>query len=64
MGAPAGGPAVKALSIRQPWVWAIVHAGKDIENRTWWTPYRGPVLIHAANAAAQDARHNDQGGRP
>jgi len=24
---------VKALSIRQPWAWAILHAGKDIENR-------------------------------
>ena len=24
---------MKALSIRQPWAWAILHAGKDIENR-------------------------------
>lgn len=24
-----------ALSVRQPWAWAIIHAGKDIENRTW-----------------------------
>jgi hypothetical protein len=24
---------VKCLSIRQPWAWAILHAGKDIENR-------------------------------
>jgi hypothetical protein len=39
---------VKALSIRQPWAWAIIHAGKDVENRTWSTSYRGPVLIHAA----------------
>lgn len=39
---------MKALSIRQPWAWAIIHAGKDIENRTWFTKYRGPVLIHAA----------------
>lgn len=23
-----------ALSVRQPWAWAIIHAGKDIENRT------------------------------
>lgn len=36
-----------ALSIRQPWAWAIIHAGKDIENRTWWTSQRGPVCIHA-----------------
>lgn len=37
-----------ALSIRQPWAWLILHAGKDIENRTWPTRYRGHVLIHAA----------------
>ena len=37
-----------AISIRQPWAWAIVHAGKDIENRNWPTRYRGPVCIHAA----------------
>lgn len=26
----------------------ILHGGKDIENRTWTTRYRGPVLIHAS----------------
>jgi hypothetical protein len=36
-----------ALSIRQPWAWAIVHAGKDIENRDWSTRFRGRFLIHA-----------------
>jgi len=39
---------MKALSIRQPWAWCIIHAGKDIENRIWNTGYRGPILIHAA----------------
>jgi hypothetical protein len=38
----------KALSIRQPWAWAIINAGKDIENRDWATKFRGPVCIHAA----------------
>ena len=37
-----------ALSIRQPWAWLIIHAGKDIENRTWYTKVRGRVLVHAA----------------
>ncbi len=41
-------PAVKALTIRQPWAWAVVYAGKDVENRRWRTSYRGPLLIHAA----------------
>jgi hypothetical protein len=36
-----------ALSIRQPWAWAILHAGKDVENRTWMSSFRGPVAIHA-----------------
>lgn len=39
---------MKALSIRQPWAWAILHAGKDVENRSWSTPFRGEFLIHAA----------------
>lgn len=37
-----------ALSIRQPWAWLIIHAGKDVENRTWRTAVRGRVLIHAS----------------
>jgi hypothetical protein len=23
----------KALSIRQPWAWAVIYGGKDVENR-------------------------------
>lgn len=38
---------MKALSILQPYAWLIVNGHKDIENRTWYTPVRGPVLIHA-----------------
>lgn len=26
---------MKALSIKQPWAWLIVHGFKDIENRDW-----------------------------
>lgn len=39
---------MKAISIRQPWAWLIVNGYKDIENRSWCTKYRGPVLIHAS----------------
>ena len=35
-----------ALSIQQPYAWAILYAGKDIENREWFTHFRGRVLIH------------------
>jgi len=38
---------MKALSIRQPWAWLIVYGFKNVENRTWRTSYRGPLLIHA-----------------
>lgn len=35
----------KAISIKQPWAWAIAHGFKTIETRTWHTPYRGELLI-------------------
>lgn len=41
---------MKALSIKQPWAWMILHAGKDIENRDWPTGYRGTFLIHASKS--------------
>ena len=44
---------MKALSIRQPWAWLIIHAGKDVENRTWCTNYRGRFLVHAAKGMTQ-----------
>jgi hypothetical protein len=37
----------RMLTVRQPWAWAIIHAGKDVENRTWYTDHRGPLLIVA-----------------
>lgn len=40
---------MKALSVRQPWAWLIVNGFKDIENRSWNTKHRGPVLIHASS---------------
>lgn len=38
---------MRCLSIQQPWAWAIAHGGKNVENRTWATGYRGPLAIHA-----------------
>lgn len=40
---------IRALTVRQPWAWAIVHGGKPVENRTRNIAggYRGPVAIHA-----------------
>lgn len=39
---------MKAISIRQPWAWLIINAGKDIENRDWLTNFRGRILVHAS----------------
>ncbi|MGH7780835.1 MAG: ASCH domain-containing protein [Candidatus Binataceae bacterium] len=39
---------LRALSVRQPWAYAILHLGKDVENRPWRTHYRGRILIQAA----------------
>lgn len=42
---------MKALSIQQPFAHAILHLGKDVENRTWPWPASIPlpcrIVIHA-----------------
>ena len=45
---------MKAITVRQPWAWAIINAGKDIENRSWNTHFRGRVAIHAAQGMTRD----------
>ena len=40
--------AVRGLTLHQPWAWAVAVGGKRIENRTWGTDWRGPLVIHAA----------------
>lgn len=44
---------MKCLSVQQPWAWAIIHGPKRIENRTWPTNYRGPLLIHVGKSRAR-----------
>lgn len=39
---------MKAISIHQPWAWAILYAGKPLENRSWSTNIRGRIAVHAA----------------
>lgn len=46
---------MKTLSVRQPEAWLIVQGIKDVENRTWNTKYRGPLLIHASARAMTQA---------
>lgn len=46
---------MKALTVKQPWAWAIAHGGKNIENRMWRTGYRGPLAIHAGLTDDEEA---------
>ena len=48
-----------ALSVRQPWAWAIIHGGKDIENRSGSAISSGnmgqrAVAVHASKTMTQD----------
>ena len=49
---------MKALTVRQPWAWAIIYAQKDIENRGWPIYYRGDILIHAAKGCTKREYHS------
>lgn len=47
-----------ALSVRQPWAWAIFN-GKDVENRSraaikWMAPLNGRRAIHAAKGMTRE----------
>ena len=46
---------MKALTIKQPWVHAILREGKDIENRSWQRSFRGWLAIHASAQPRRDA---------
>lgn len=43
---------LRALTVCQPWAWAILEPFTRYENRTWGTNYRGPLLIHAGRSTA------------
>ena len=45
----------RALTVRQPWAWAIAAGVKDCENRTWSTSHRGWLAIHTAATLADAA---------
>lgn len=38
---------MKVLTVKQPWAWALLSGGKDVENRMWYTNHRGFLAIHA-----------------
>jgi hypothetical protein len=46
---------VKVLSVQNPWAYLIIYHGKDIENRTWKTKYRGRIAIHCSKKSDSEA---------
>jgi len=38
----------RGLTLTQPWASLVAVGAKRIETRSWSTPYRGPLAIHAA----------------
>lgn len=51
---------VRAVTVRQPWCWAQTHEAaapehhKPIENRSWYTNYRGLLALHAGARSRWD----------
>jgi hypothetical protein len=41
---------VRGLTVQRPWAQLIVTGHKPVEFRSWSTPYRGPLMIHAGTA--------------
>jgi hypothetical protein len=47
---------LRALTIRQPWAWAIAYGGKDVENRSWRPPlWCRTIAVHAGARSGWDA---------
>jgi hypothetical protein len=47
---------MKALTLTQPWASLMELGEKEIETRSWYTGYRGPLVIHAAKGFPKWAR--------
>lgn len=47
--AAAGAP-IPALSLTRPWTELVVSGVKDVENRSWATSHRGPLIVHGAKS--------------
>lgn len=45
---------MKALTVKNPWAWAIIHGGKDVENRSRPTKHRGQLYIHSGKGWSQE----------
>jgi len=48
--------AMRGFSLTQPWATLVAIGAKRIETRSWSTPYRGELLIHAAKGFPRDCQ--------
>lgn len=53
---------MKVLSVRQPWLMHIFRDGKPLENRSWYSDYRGDVLLHAGKLFDSDCVEDGYAG--
>lgn len=54
---------IKALSLRQPWAYAVLNLGKRVENRDWQQTnrarkFRGTFLIHVSKSRTRMDRED------
>lgn len=47
-GKPLAPDMFPCLSLRQPWLYAVMEIDKRCENRSWSTSFRGEFLLHAS----------------
>lgn len=48
---------MKCLTLHAHWAEAVFALGKDVENRTWTTSFRGPIAIHAGSRVSKTLCH-------
>lgn len=46
---------MKALTLTEPWATLVALGHKRVETRSWQTPYRGEIAIHAAKGMPNEA---------
>ena len=49
---------MKAITLWQPWASMVAAGEKTVETRTWRTPHRGRLAIHAAKYVVPDLSHD------
>jgi hypothetical protein len=55
---------MKALSLSQPWMWAVLYAGKWVENRSWAPPIHmidQRIALHAATSWDRARKYDYKG---